>query len=80
MATPTKNPQKAALNTAIGKRIAERRRIRGLTQKQLAALVGVGEKSLQAWEGGRANPYRRLPLLARILGCSPEWLYTGTNT
>lgn len=76
----SKNPEYAALNAAIGKRVAERRRIKGLTQARLAELMGVSVNSVKAWEQGRANPYLRFPLLTSVLGCSPDWLYSGKTS
>ena len=38
-------------------RIKQIRTARGLTQKQLGALVGVSYSRISAWEQGRENPY-----------------------
>src|SRR4051794_20322869 len=64
----------------IGDRIAEARRAKGLTQRALAELVGVGERAVQAWEQGETHPYRRLPLLERALGCNRSWLLGGAGS
>ncbi len=42
--------------TAIGARIREARVRAELTQKRLAALVGVSTHSVWCWEGGRVKP------------------------
>jgi transcriptional regulator with XRE-family HTH domain len=52
----------------IGERIAALRRSRGLTQRQLAGIVGVSERAVQSWEQGRSHPYRHLQELERSLG------------
>ena len=56
-------------------KLAELRRRRFLTQGDLAAKVGVSLKTVQAWEGGRAQPrLRTIPRLAEVLGVPPEEL------
>jgi transcriptional regulator with XRE-family HTH domain len=62
---------------AVGRRIAEARRDAGLTQKELAQLVGVDETSVQAWEQGRTSPYRRIRTLEYVLGRPGSWLLHG---
>ena len=63
----------------IGRRIAQARRDRGLTQKQLAELTGVKERSVQAWEQGETNPYRRMRALERVLELPGSWLLRGAS-
>ena len=44
------------------------RRRRFLTQKELAAQVGVSYQTIQSWEGGKARPrLRHIPKLAEAL-------------
>ena len=62
---------------AVGKRVAQARRRAGLTQKQLADLVGVGERAVQGWELGQSHPYRRLATLERVLNIDRDWLLHG---
>ncbi len=51
------------------------RRRRFLTQKELAARVGVSYQTIQSWEGGKARPrLRHIPKLAEALGLEPEAL------
>lgn len=46
---------------------------RGLTQLQLAQLVGVGDKAVSKWErGGGCPDVSLLPALAAELGCPVE--------
>lgn len=52
--------------------IAEYRRARGLTQAELAQLVGVTTHAVQQWEAaGRLPRARVLPKLAEALGLEP---------
>ena len=62
---------------AVGKRLAQARRRAGLTQKELADLVGVGERAVQAWELGQSHPYRRLAALERVLDVDRDLLLHG---
>ena len=40
----------------IGRFIAERRKAAGLTQMQLAELLGITDRAVSKWETGRAMP------------------------
>jgi transcriptional regulator with XRE-family HTH domain len=60
----------------MGGRIAQLRKACGLTQVQLAEVLGVAQQTLQAYEAGaRRIPVSTLPLLARTLGVSLEVLF-----
>jgi transcriptional regulator with XRE-family HTH domain len=49
------------------------RRRKFLTQKELAAQVGVSYQTVQTWEAGTAQPrLRHIPKLAEVLGVEPE--------
>lgn len=50
----------------LGLAAAERRREIGLTQRDLAALAGVGERSVQSLEAGKLS--LRADVLTKILG------------
>lgn len=53
-----------------------RRKKAGLTQSELAELVGTSKACIGAWEGGDYWPSASwLPKLARACGCSIEELY-----
>lgn len=69
--------RQTAEKQAIGKRVAEARRRAGLTQKELADLIGVGQRAVQGWELGRSHPYRRLAALERVLKVDRDWLLRG---
>jgi transcriptional regulator with XRE-family HTH domain len=65
--------------TEVGRRLAVARRRTGLTQKQLAHVLGVAPPTVQAWEQGRADPYRRTRDLERVLGIDAEWLFGNAD-
>jgi transcriptional regulator with XRE-family HTH domain len=62
----------------LGGRIRAARERRGLTQRELAELVGVGARTVRLWEAGRKQPYlARLRTLARVLVVDLGWLLEG---
>ena len=52
----------------IGKFIAEKRKEKGMTQKELAGQLGIGDKAISKWECGRGMPDNSimLPLCALL--------------
>ena len=51
---------------------------KGLTQKALAEVVGVGDKAVSKWERGQGCPdVSLLPELSRVLGVGLEALLSG---
>jgi len=49
----------------------------GLTQNELAALLGVNQSTIASWEVGTKYPSAdKLPDLARVLGCMIDELFT----
>lgn len=53
------------------------RQQRGLTQQQLADLLGLDQARISAYEVGRKTPpTQRLPLIARALGVEVGELFT----
>jgi transcriptional regulator with XRE-family HTH domain len=64
----------------IGRRIARARKERGLTQEELAALIGVSPRSIQGYEAGSVVPYRRLSRLAAVCNRDIGWLLEGDTT
>ena len=66
---------------SVGSRIAKRRRERGLTQRQLAATMGVSPQAVSKWERGSAFPDPVfLDELAANLGFTIEELLTGEKS
>ena len=56
-------------------RIREIRKERGMTQKELAQVVGVDQSAVAQWETGASGPHRnKLPKLAKALGCTVDEL------
>ncbi|WP_372761046.1 LexA family protein [Pseudoalteromonas sp.] len=61
----------------IADRVKKRRKELGLTQYELADLVGIAQTAIQRLEkGGTKNP-RNIEALARALQCTPEYLRFG---
>lgn len=56
----------------LGARIAEARRHAGLTQRELAAMLGVTVRTVQNYEAGVAIPYRHLRTI-ESLGHKRPW-------
>lgn len=62
----------------ISERLLERRLAAGLTQSELARLVGIGQSSANRLEAGVTRNPRHIIKLARVLGTTPEYL-TGES-
>lgn len=64
----------------IGKFIAERRKQRGLLQKDIAARLGISEKTVSKWECGNGLPeVVYMEPLCRILGITVNELLAGES-
>ena len=62
----------------IGKFIAENRKIKKLTQSQLAEKLGVSDRAVSKWENGKSMPDTSIMLeLCRILGVNVQDLLCG---
>lgn len=62
----------------IGERIVQaRREAGGMRQEELADLIGVSVRSMQAYESGEVVPYRYLKELERVLGRPMAWILHG---
>ena len=59
--------------------LADRRKLLGYTQKEIAAAIGVSEGTVSRWESGEiANMRRdRIAAYAKILQTTPEFIMTG---
>lgn len=61
---------------ALGERITQLRKARGITQVQLAETLGVSQQTVQAYEVGRRRiQVSALPVVARTLSVSLEELF-----
>lgn len=64
-------PQDKAFYQQLGKRIAEQRKTRGLTQTELAELLGISQQTMAHYEGGRLRvALSMMPNLAQSLDVS----------
>jgi transcriptional regulator with XRE-family HTH domain len=61
----------------VAERIVTARKAQGLTQVELAELVGVSPRSMQGYENAEVIPYRKMKDLARVLNRPVEWLLHG---
>ena len=59
----------------LGDIIRSQREQRGMTQCELAEVLGIGQATLSSWETGSRTPHaRRLPALEEALGLPPRAL------
>jgi ribosome-binding protein aMBF1 (putative translation factor) len=62
----------------VGQRIAlARKEAGGMSQEELATLLGVSPRSIQAWEAGDVIPYRYVRELEKYLERSAAWILHG---
>jgi transcriptional regulator with XRE-family HTH domain len=62
----------------IGARIAlARKEADGMTQRELADLIGVTERSVAAYEAGEVIPYRFMRQLEQLLNRPASWILYG---
>lgn len=66
---PAPPPPAAIGGETLGERLHRLRKLRGFTQSELAARLGVSKPTVWAWEQGRARPIEeRLDAIAETLG------------
>jgi transcriptional regulator with XRE-family HTH domain len=64
--------------TEVSKRIAQaRKEAEGMTQRELADLLGVTERSVAAYESGEVIPYRFMRDLEKFLNRPAGWFLHG---
>lgn len=64
----------------LGVRLRQLRRLRGLSQVEVAHALGVTYQQVQKYETGKTRlPARMLPVLARMLGVDAELLLAGVE-
>lgn len=62
----------------IGKFISEQRKVKGITQNELAERLGVSDRAVSNWENGKNMPdYSLLPSLAKELNVTLNELFYG---
>lgn len=65
------------MEQTIGQRIKSSRQDLGMSQKELAELVHVSDRSVQAYESDEVVPYRVLRQLAEVLNKPTAWILHG---
>lgn len=69
------------MKKAVGQRMREARKARGLTTAEVAKAAGISQGNYSDMEGGRKSPsIRTLAALAEALGVSTDWILTGERT
>ncbi|MCF2827106.1 MULTISPECIES: helix-turn-helix transcriptional regulator [unclassified Pseudoalteromonas] len=66
------------MTESIGKRIERLRKSKGLTQKQLADLIGMSQQAFAALEKRDTAP-KKLYEISMALGVTPSYIHTGKN-
>lgn len=61
----------------VGRRIIEARRDLGMSQQELADLIHLTDRSVQAYESGEVIPYRKAKDLSDVLGKPISWILHG---
>ncbi|MBE5791423.1 MAG: helix-turn-helix transcriptional regulator [Clostridia bacterium] len=68
------------MNMTLGKRIAQYRKEKGLTQEALAQAMNVSAQAVSKWENDLTCPdIASLPLLSKILGVTVDELLSGKS-
>ena len=68
------------MNETIGSRIAKFRKAMGMTQEDLANLLGVSSQAVSKWENDASCPdISLLPQLSKVLGITIDELLTGKS-
>lgn len=66
---------------SIGDRLRHARKLRGLSQADIAERVGVSQPAVANWESGVHDPRRvMLAKISDVLGVSPDWLASGDRS
>ena len=68
------------MSETIGNRISRYRKIKGMTQEDLAGKMGVSSQAVSKWENDASCPdISLLPKLCQILGITADELLTGNE-
>lgn len=71
---PSKKTAAERVNPEMGSRIAQARKERGYTQRQMAETFGISEVAWRNYEKGRELRSGMIVEICTILKCSPNWL------
>ena len=63
----------------IGARLAQARRVSGLTQPALAAELGVTKRTVINYEAGVTIPYKHLQKISELTHVRRDWLLHGSS-
>ncbi|MCP5014680.1 MAG: helix-turn-helix transcriptional regulator [Ketobacter sp.] len=64
-------PEDQVFYTSLGKRIAQARKAKGMTQVQLAEALGISQQTVAHYEGGRLRlPASMVPVIAKVVEVS----------
>ena len=66
--------------TMMGDRISQAMEDEGVSNRTLSVLMEVGERTVSDWKRDGTISLKRLPLLARHLNVTVEWLITGEES
>src|SRR5947199_6467929 len=81
MAKPKRGRSTAAIDDHVGARIRERRIMLGLSQQQLAQLIGVTYQQAHKYERGLNRiSAGRLYDIAQVLSAPVSWFFEGLST
>ena len=73
MAKPDRNELTNAEGIAYGDLIRRQRKIKGMSQEELGAIVRIGKNAVGAWENGRSRPdVSSVPVICKALDLSLE--------
>lgn len=60
-------------------RVKAERSLLGLTQRELAAELGVDKSTVVRWEGGGSIPQEQIIAMRSLFGCDIDWLLGVTE-
>ena len=62
-------------DTTLGQRIAERRKLLGLSQESFGEKMGVSRQAISKWEADTSTPdVEKLITMSKLFGVSVDWL------
>ena len=80
METSNRRKDDTMKKNTLGKTVAKLRKEQGITQQELADLLGVTDKAVSKWERDLSMPdTASLPLLAQTLGTTVDQLMNGAE-
>jgi transcriptional regulator with XRE-family HTH domain len=74
---PRRNKRKPSMH--VGSRIKQARKLRGISQEQLAKAVGTAQPVISALESGKQRGTAMIVEIAHVLRVRPMWLADGSG-